>query len=245
VQSVTVADIAGRIITRIDDNPAAPVSVVVGTGPTIGGVVVADEVLGVINEGHQLAALLTLCLEKTVPYSLSAATVFYTPRSTLTDFLVPLRITVAGVRLRPSRIDELDAWNPAWQATAGTAERYCTLGCNLLAVTPQQTATAQITHAYSPAALAAAGTPVIPPSYHQALVEYGVYRCRLKEGAQQLARGLGSLNVFLDAMTELGDYVRTRSKAARYDVLPFELALYDRSGLIDKILKRQAANLKA
>jgi len=236
---VTVADIAGRIITRIDDNPAAPVSVVVGSGTTVGGVVVADEVLAAINEGQQLAALLTLCFQKTVAFSLSGC--WYTPRSTLTDFLVPLRITVAGVRLRPSTIGELDGWNPAWQATAGTAARYCTLGSNLLAVTPQQTATAQFTYAYSPAALGANDTPAIPASYHQDLVEYGVYRCRLKEGAQQLARGLGNLNTFLDSMSGLADYVRARSRAARYDVEPFELALFDRSELIDEIVKRQAA----
>ncbi len=235
---MTVADIAGRIITRIDDNPAGPVSVVVGGGITVGGVVVADEVLAAINEGHDLAALLTLCFEQTVTFALSGC--FHLVRPTLTSFLVPLQIRVGGVRLRPSTLDELDAWNPAWQATAGTAARYATLGSNLLTVTPQQTVSAQLTHAYVPAALGANDTPLLPAEYHQDLVEYGVYRCRLKEGAQQLARGLGNLNTYLDSMTELGDYIRARSKAAHYDVTPFELALFDRSALVDEILKRQA-----
>lgn len=235
---MTVADIAGRIITRIDDNPAAPISVVVGAGSTVGGVVVADEVLAAINEGYALAALLTLCFEKTVDFPLVAC--WYTQRSTLTDFLVPLRISVAGVRLRPSTLAELDALNPAWQATAGTAARYATLGCNLLAVTPQQTVTASFTYVYSPAALLATDTPLLPPAFHPDLVEFGVYRCRLKEGAQQLARGLGNLNTFLDSMTKLGDYMRARSLAARYDTLPMELKLFDRSKLIDEILKQQA-----
>jgi len=223
---LTAADITARIITRMDDDPVTPISVS------------AAEVLAAINEGQELAALLTLCLEKTVDFPLAAT--FYQQRSTLTDFLVPLRITVAGVRLRPSTLAELDAMNPDWQATAGTAARYATLGCNLLAVTPQQNVTAQFTYAYSPAQLLAGDTPVIPVANHQDLVEYGVYRCRLKEGAQQLARGLGNFNTFLDSMQKLGDYTRARSLAARYDVQPLELALFDRSKLVSEIIKRQA-----
>ena len=223
---MTVAEISSRVITRIDDDPVTPISVS------------AAEVLAAINEGQELAALLTLCLEKTVDFALAAT--FYTQRSTLTDFLVPLRITVAGIRLRPSTLAELDAMNPAWQATAGTASRYATLGCNLLAVTPQQTVTARFTYAYSPAQLLAGDTPVIPAANHPDLVEYGVYKCRLKEGAQQLARGLGNFNTFLDSMQKLGDYTRARSLAARYDVQPLELALFDRSKLVSEIIKRQA-----
>jgi hypothetical protein len=41
-------------------------------------------------------------------------------------------------------------------------------------------------------------------------------------------------------MTDLGDYVRARSRAARYDVLPFELSLFDRSSMIEEIQKWRA-----
>jgi hypothetical protein len=234
---MTVSDIAGRIITRIDDDPAAPVSVVVGAGPTVNGVVVADEVLAAIDEGQQLASLLTLCFEKTVAFSLGTAHsldangAFYLPRPALPDLIAPLRIAVGGIRLRPSTIDELDGWNSQWQATAGPAARYCLLGSNLWAVTPQSSQTAQATYAYSPAALAATDTPILPDAYHPDLVEYGVYRVRLKEGAQQLARGMNCLNAYLDSMTRLGNYTRARSLAAHYDVQPFELASFDRSQL--------------
>lgn len=223
---MTVADISARIITRIDDDPIAPVSTS------------AAEVLAAVNEGQQLASLLTLFLEQTAAFPLSGT--FYTPRSTFPDMLVPLRLTVGGVRLRPSTIAELDAMNSGWQSVSGTPSRYFTLGCNFLGVTPQSTVTAQFTYAASPALLGSGDTPVLPPAYHQDLVEYGVYRIRLKEGAQQLARGLGNLNTFLDSMTRLGDFVRAKSRAARYDVLPFELALFDRSKLIDEILKLKA-----
>lgn len=235
---MTVAEIAGRIITRLDDDPTTPVSVQVGAGATVGGVVVADEVLAAINEGQELAALLSLCFEKTVNFALAGT--WYTPRSILTDLLVPLRITVAGIRLRPATLAELDASNEFWQATSGVTERYAAVGCNLLAVTPQSEVTAQFTYAYSPAELGANDTPALPEAHHPDLVEYGVYRCKLKEGAQQLARGLGSLNLFLDSMTRLGNVVRAKSLAARYDVRPFELQLFDRSKLIDEILRWQA-----
>lgn len=233
---MTVSDIAGRVYDHIDDNPAAPVSVYVAEGdPAVNGVLVATEVLHAINEGQMLCSLLTLCLEKTVNFSLGAAYsldangAFYQPRPVLTDLIAPLRIAVGGIRLRPSAIGELDAWNSAWQATPGLAARYCTLGCNLLAVSPQSVQTAQITYAYSPAALGATDSPVIPATYHPELVDYAVYRIKLKEGAQQLQRGLGYLNNYLDAMTRLGDYVRSRSLASHYDVQPFELASFDRS----------------
>lgn len=223
---MTGAQISAQIIKRIDDDPIAPVSVSAG------------EVLAAINEGQQLAALLTLFLEQTAPFALSGT--FYSPRSSFPDMICPLRLTVGGVRLRPATLAELDALSASWQSVSGTPTRYFTLGSNFLGVTPQAAVTAQFTYAASPAAVGSGDMPVLPAAYHQDLVEYGVYRCRLKEGAQQLARGLGNLNTFLDSMTRLGDFVRAKSKAARYDVLPFELALFDRSKLVDDILKLKA-----
>jgi len=227
---VTTAEIRDRIITDVDEDPAAPTTGLV------------TEVLAAINEGQQLAALLTLCLEKTVSFTVTAATCFFTPRSTLTDLIVPLRITVGGIRIRPGTIADLEAENSAWQATADATTRYAVLGCNLMAFTPQAVLnwTAAITLAYSPATLSADGDiPAIPEAYHQNLVDYGVYRVRMKEGAQGLERGLGRLNTYLDDMTRLGNFVRTKSLAARYDVQPFELQNFDRSRMISEVLKWQ------
>ena len=200
----------------------------------------AGELLSAVNEGQQFAALLTLCLEKTASFTLNGSC-FYLPRPTLTDMLVPLRITLAGTRIRPATLADVEAENPAWQATAGTPARYVFDGFNLLAITPQGSGTASVTYAFSPAALTGNGsTPQIPEAFHQSLVDYGVYRVRLKEGAQGLERGLKRLNVFLDDMQRLGEYTRARSLAAYYDVQAFELALFDRSRMIDQILKGQA-----
>jgi hypothetical protein len=224
---MTAAQIMSAACSRIDESdPANPISVS------------NTEVLNAVNDGQMLASVLTLFLVKTVTFPLSGC--FHFPRTTLTDLIVPLRISVNGLRVRPSTITELDAWNPGWQATAGAPTRYCALGSNLLAVTPQATVSAQFTYAYSPVALTPGDTPVLPPAYHPALVSWTTYALRKKEGAQSLARGLGELNAYLNAMTELAAYVRARSAAAAFDTLPMELALFDRSKLITDILKRQA-----
>lgn len=235
---MTVSDICGRVYDHIDDNAAAPVSVYVASSdPTVNGVVIATEVLNAINEGQQLAALLTLCFEKTANFtlgtsgSIDAYGAFYQPRPILTDLVAPLRLAVGGVRLRPSGIEELDSWNSNWQNTPGPAKRYCLLGSNLWAVTPQSNQTLQVTYACSPPALTATGTPILSEEFHQDLVDYSVYRVKLKEGAQQLQRGLIGLNSYLDSMTVLGNRIRARSLAAHYVTQPFELAKFDRSQL--------------
>jgi hypothetical protein len=232
---LTVSDICGRVLTRLDDSPSAPVSVYVASGDsTVNGVVIASEVLAAINEGQQLAAFLTLFAEKTAPFALNGSC-WYTPRPTLTDLIVPLMITVGGIRLRPSTLAELDSWNSAWQATADTAARYTMLGCNLLAVTPQQTATATVTYAQSPAVLGPNDTPALPTEHHSDLISYALYKIKAKEGAQSLQRGLVELNSFLDSMQKLGSQVRAKSLLARLDTLPPELALFDRSKLVPEI----------
>jgi len=219
---VVASEIAARILARTDD-PSA---------------ITADmpEVMSAINEGQELAALLSLCLETTTPLTLAAGAPFGTLISRLPDYICPLRLSVSGARLRPGTLAEFDGDNDAWQATPGVPARYSTLGWNLYAVTPQPVSTtiAELIYARSPRVMVEADTPEIPEQYHQSLVYYGKYRVRLKEGAQGLARGVSDFNVFLDAMTQLGDWVRARSRAARYDTLPIELALFDRSRLLLK-----------
>jgi hypothetical protein len=230
---MTAGDISDRIIARIDDSPSAPASCT------------APEVMAAINEGQQLAGLLTLFLEKTTTFQIPGASPWFQIRSVLADYLVPLRLVVGGARIRPSTLAGLDARSSAWQATAGTPAYYAAVGCDLVAITPQpagQTASS-LTYAASPAAVTSVDTPQLPEAYHQSLVSYGKYRVRLKEGAQSLSRGLEDLNSFLDDIQLLGDYVRARSRAARFDQEPFELARFDRSRLIGEVLKWQAKSI--
>lgn len=224
---MTALEITARVIKRLDDDPTAPAS----TTPA--------EVLAAINEGQELASMLTLCLETTAALTLPAATTFLSLRSTFPKFLVPLRLTVAGARVKPATLKQLDAASDTWQATPGTPARYLALGFNFFGVTPQPStdAAAQFTFAATPDPLVGDDFPQLPEAYHQSLVDYGIYRVKLKEGGQGLQRGLVHLNRFLDDMTRLGDYVRAKGRAANYDVLPLELALFDRSGLTDLLMK--------
>jgi hypothetical protein len=200
---MTAGQIGQSACARLDEaDPANPISVT------------NAEVLNAVNEGYLLSSLLTLFLVKTASFPLASC--WHQIRPALPDFLVPLRLSVNGVRIRPSTLTDLDGWNSAWQATAGPPSRYVTQGSNLLAITPQiGVALASMTYAYSPVRLAAGDTPLLPAQYHPALVEHATYRL-------------------------LGTWVRQRSEAAHYDVMPIEMKLLDRSKLIDRILARQA-----
>jgi len=242
---VTVAQISALILSQVDDVDGD------GFAPATAPNTTPPEVLAAINEGQELATWLTLCLETTASFpigaahSIDAAGCWYLPRPVLTDFLVPLRLVYGGTRVRPATLAEMEMENTSWQAAAGTPARYACLGFNLLAITPQASGTAQMTYARSAAPLVNdADVPELFEQYHQNLVDYGVYRVRLKEGAQGMARGLERLNVFLDDMTKLGDWVRARTAAARYDVTPFELALMDRSRLVGQLLGKQTKGIQ-
>jgi hypothetical protein len=221
-------EISDRICQRLDDDPTSPASFT------------AAEVLAAINEGQELASLLTLCIERVATLAIPGVSPFFQIRGTLPDFLVPLRLSIAGVRIRPATLANLDAQDAAWQATPGTPTRYLALGCNLLGVTPQPATwmDSELIYAAAPHALLSGSTPEMPEAYHQSLIDYGCYRVKLKEGGQGLQRGLAYFHRYLDDMTRLGDFVRAKSRAANNDTLPFELALFDRSRLITKLLPK-------
>lgn len=235
---MTAKEISDRILARLDDDAASPASVAIDPNSLVPG-----EILAAIAEGQELASWLTLCLEKTVTLTLPAtlpATTFYQLRATLGDYLVPLRIMGASGRIRPATLAELDALNASWQGTPGTPARYVALGFSFFGISPQPAidTDVQLTYAHAPAPIVGDAFMEIPEAYHPALIDYGIYRVKLKEGGQGLQRGLVYLNRFLDEMTKLGEWVRAKSRASRYDVLPFELALFDRSKLVDQLLKR-------
>lgn len=234
---MTAKEISDRIIARCDDIAGSPGSLDVDStgGP------VPPEVLAAINEGQELFAFLTLGLEATATLPIPGSAAFFMIRSYFHDYLCPLRLTGPAGRVRPATLADLDAADDQWQATApGNPTRYFTAGFNFMGVTPQPALSTdhQFTYARSPLQLVYDAFPEIPEEYHQSLVKYGVYRVKLKEGAQSLQRGMAYLNEFLDDAQRYGEFVRGRSKAARYDSLPFELSLFDRSRLVDQLIKK-------
>lgn len=242
---MNVSQISGLILNQVDDPTGAAFAPATFPNTT------PPEILSYINEAQVFACWLTLCLEKTAAFaigpsqSLDANGCWYLPRPVLPDFLVPLRLTYSGNRIRPATLTQMEMENSAWQNTAGSPTRYACLGFNLLALNQQTTGSMNVTYARCPDLLINDGdVPELFEAYHQNLVDYGVYRVRLKEGAQGLARGLERFNLFLDDMTKLGDWVRARTAAAQYDVTPFELALMDRSRLISQLLGKQVKGIQ-
>lgn len=215
---MTGSELQKRVYTRLDDDPNAPVGVTPG------------EVLAAVNEAQELAALLTLCFQTSKPVTLPATTTFLGLRLLFPDFLLPLALRVDGVRIQPATLADLDALNDRWQAAPGAPTRYALLGFNLLAITgqPISDTAALLTYAHTPAPIVLDKQLDLDDEYQPELVNYALWRVSLREGAHSLERGKDYLRQYLTAMKALGDYVRARSRAARYDVLPFELQLYDR-----------------
>lgn len=215
---MTGSEIQRRVYQRLDDDPNAPA----GVTPA--------EVLHAINFGQELAAMLTLCFETTAALTLPTGSPFIDLRALFPDYLVPLALRVDGRRIQPATLADLDAIDPTWQSSAEAPSRYAALGFNLLAFTGQGTTdtAAQFTYARTPARVVLDQALELDDEYQPELVNFALWWISLKEGAQGLARGIGFLRSYLEAMKALAGYVRARSRLARYDVLPFELQLADR-----------------
>lgn len=231
---MNVTALEKRIFERLEEDPLAPTTY---TEP---------EALHAINQAQYTLALLTLCLEKTAALTLQTSTAIYGIRGYLPDYLLPLRVTVGGQRIRPISIRDLDALDSGWQtntwhSATGAPKRYGTLGLNLFFAHPQPAAptVAQVTYAYVPATLTAGGdTPEVPEEYHEDLVRFALVWLRLKEGAQEFQKTAPLLKEFLASAGKLANYVRARSLAANYDRLPFQLEHFDASRLFKAIKKR-------
>jgi hypothetical protein len=217
---VFVSDLVARTQQRLQEDPAVTTPVYYPYA----------EVLSALNRAQRMFVLLTLCLEKTVTFPATGAT-FYNMRTYYPDWMLPLRVsTVAGARVRPARLADLDALDAGWQANAGTTSRYAALGFDFFAVYQQSAMSLVITYAQAPAALVqAADVPQIDEEYHPALIDFAIPWLRLKEGGQEFAKSLDYLKRFFAEADKEAAYVRQRNLAARYDNLPFELRRLDRS----------------
>lgn len=199
------------------------------------------EITAALNEGNRFFCLLTLALEITAPwvvpaYAPNAQNTFTRMLTVFSDWVCPLRITAtSGKKIRPSRMEELSALDSQWITSPGTVSRYVTSGCDLVGVYNQPTVatTLNVTYVQAPAPLVlATDTPASPAEYHPKLVDYGIYRCRQGEGAQEFEKALPFFDSFIQGATQYGNYVRSRNAGSRYDKAPFELEKFDRSQLL-------------
>ena len=193
-----------------------------------GGGVYYPDATGALNEAQRLFALLTLCLEATATFPLTANVFSYNLLGTLPDFILPRRIyNSGGQQMRPAVIAELEALDSAWQNTAGTPYRYASCGLDWLAVYPQPAAadTLQIVYASCPVSMVnPTDVPEIRAASQYALVNYAAWALRLAEGGQELAKFQGYLAEFFAEAKKVADLVRARNKDAAFQTaMPYEL----------------------
>lgn len=207
-------------------------------GPTLYPVL---EIIAALNEAYRFFVMLTLGLEKTVAWTVPAATTFFhmltVSGDQFADWIVPLRITTTtGAKVRPARLEDLNSLDAQWISSPGAPYRYAHVGADLLALYQQPAGSGtvlNVTYARAPLTMSEnTDTPETPAEYSPAFVKYAIYRCRQMEGADEFAKSLPLLGEFLDAAKHYGNYVRSRNLGSRYDKVPFELESFDTSQLL-------------
>jgi len=184
---------------------------------------------GALNEAQRLFVLLSLCLEKTVTFSLNGGVWAYNLLGAIPDFLLCRRIfNSLGKQLRPATIAELQSLNSSWQTTPGTPMRYVMRGLDFLALYPQPASadTLNIVYACCPVTMASGSdTPQIRGSSQYALVNHASYVLRNPEGGQEMAKFKGYFDEFLAEAKRTGDLVRERNRDSGLETpaMPFEL----------------------
>ena len=194
------------------------------------------EALSRLDAAQRLFVLLTLCLETSGTFILQPQTAIYQVQTQFADWLLPLRIRVGGKKVRPARFAELRALDGQWSKTRGDhPTRYAVRGFDLIGFWPSpidNTPAAQVTYARSPIAIGS-GSPEIPEEYHSCLVDGAIVLMRCKEGGQEFQKVLPLWDRFMGEAQRLGELVKARNREQGYDYLPFELARFDRSRLVN------------
>jgi hypothetical protein len=220
-----LSDMVARVSARLAEGSSGPVYYP------------KAEIVAALNEANRFFVLLTLGLETTAPWTVTAATTFFHMLTVFGDWVAPLRITDAtGAKIRPARIEELTGLDFGWMASPGAPSRYCAMGADFLALyqQPAVDTVVNVTYARAPLPLVNdADVPETPGEYHPSYVGYAINRLRQAEGAQEFEKSLPYFDGFLEAAKHYGAYVRARNLGARYDKVPFELESFDRSELLN------------
>lgn len=224
-----LSELTTRLLERVDDDSSY---------------YTAAEQKHALNVALRLSCRISLAVERTATFTLASGQAFYTISGapiSLTDFIVPLRVTCAGARVQPCTIADLDFLSSSWRSTAGTPNKYAQLGYDEFAITPQPANGATslaLTYAAVPAALVNSGdTPEIPEERHQDLIDFAVWWLRAKEGGAEFQSTNELLNRFLDNAQKYAEFVRARSMGQLYDRQPPDISKFDRSRFAFKLQK--------
>jgi hypothetical protein len=184
------------------------------------------ETTAALNTAQRLFCFLTLCLEGTESVSIGTGNPVYAHGG-----IAILRITAGGLRLDRVDVGRLAARSAAWWQTQDQSpSEYAPLSATLFAIAPRPFAAMPlaVTAARYPAVLADSGasSPEIPEEHHQALADgAAAILSGIKEGGQEQAKSQRWLSTYCEAMVDVAEAVRGRSRQYRYDVQPPPLAL--------------------
>ena len=222
---MTLEEMCARVSERLGEGQSGP------------GSYATSEIIAALNEADRFFVFLTLGLEVTAPWTVPVAANFFHMLTYFPDWIVPLRLADAeGRRVRPARLEDLTSLDRAWLGTSGNPQRYSALGADFLVLYPHLVAEVILTVTYcrAPVPLTTMSQePETPGEYHTVYVDYAIYRMRQVEGGQEFQKGLKYFDSFLDAAGRYGAYVRGRNLGSRYDKVPFELELFDKSKMLN------------
>lgn len=138
--------------------------------------------------------------------------------------------------IRPARVQDFAANNPAWLSLEDVPTHYALLGFDLLAINravPVAGLKLRVTMARAAADLILPGAvPEIPAAHHTALIDVALFLLRSAEGGFEFLETLFGLKRGMDEVKKLADFMRARSLAQRYDAQPPEMKYIDLSRLL-------------
>jgi hypothetical protein len=222
---MTGQELADKILERAGDDPALLPSQQYYK---------PQEALAAVNFTQRLFVLLTLCLETTANMQLTGDP-FYRALTFFPDWIAPLRFRLpGGVKLHPSRLNDLAALDTRWTNRAGVPSRYTHVGFDLLGFYKQDESIVRVTYARSPADVTFATEPDIPSEYHPCLIDASIPYMRAKEGMQEWQKTVPLWGTFIAEARRCAAAVRARNIEQGLDRLPTEVKLFDQSLFIKK-----------
>lgn len=214
---MTAATLIDATLTRLDQ----PID---GTG-----FYSRPEALQAVNTAQRLVCFLSLCLESTASIAIDPSAAIYSH-----DGIAILRIAQGGVRVERVSLGSLAARDAKWYtAQENDVESYAPISASKFAIyaRPFLASSLSVTTARYPAVMSEGSTPEIPEEHHQALADgAAAILAGMKEGGQEQTKAKQWLTSYLDAVVDIADAVRNRSRQYRYDVAPPPLA-------VDEIIK--------
>jgi len=161
---MTRSQIADRIVRNLDDAGLVHFTAVDATDS--------------IQDGYDLLALLSCCIEKITTINFVANKVFYDLSATISDYYRIFAIYNQKTKrwMEPLHWREFQNFGLNWEINSGEAQAWTPLGYSTIAITRAPTVSTSsmlVMYCAQASVLASSDSPDFPPDLHDTLVEYG------------------------------------------------------------------------